>query len=192
MAWLLDNSFWGPFFRQLPLLRGRLLNAGPRERAGPVPWVLGAAIAVRRTAIMAVRGFDESYFMYFEEIDLCDRLWAAGWQVHIAPAALVVHAGSASTRQRRSSMQEQYIASALQFYGRRYGCTRFSILKRILQLELAFRAIHGWLRLKFFGPQTSGESMAEDLITWTRLIRVIQNARYAKTPSGNTTFLGRH
>lgn len=50
----------------------------------------GAAIAIRGEAFEAVGGFDESFFMYFEDADLSYRLKAAGWQVHFAPVTTVV------------------------------------------------------------------------------------------------------
>lgn len=59
--------------------------------------VLGAFMAIRKEAFDAVGGFDESFFLYREETDLCRRLRAAGWRVrHVADAA-AIHEGGAST-----------------------------------------------------------------------------------------------
>ena len=52
---------------------------GRTTRRAPVPWLRGAALAIRRSAFDAVGGFDEDYFMYFEEVDLSRRLHAAGF-----------------------------------------------------------------------------------------------------------------
>jgi N-acetylglucosaminyl-diphospho-decaprenol L-rhamnosyltransferase len=56
-----------------------------------VAFASGAALVVRRSAWDALGGFDERYFMYCEDLDLSLRLWLAGWQVGIAPAARVEH-----------------------------------------------------------------------------------------------------
>jgi GT2 family glycosyltransferase len=61
-----------------------------------VDWVSGACMLVRRSAFEAVRGFDEGYWMYWEDADLCRRLDNEGWQVHFEPAAVVHHATGAS------------------------------------------------------------------------------------------------
>jgi N-acetylglucosaminyl-diphospho-decaprenol L-rhamnosyltransferase len=54
---------------------------------------------VRRAAFEAVSGFNERYFMYVEDVDLCWRLWRAGWRVAYEPAGRVVHSGGVSTDQ---------------------------------------------------------------------------------------------
>ncbi len=67
-----------------------------RAATGIVDWVSGAFFLARRTALESVGGFDESYFLYLEEIDLCWRLARAGWSVAYEPRAEVVHVGGVS------------------------------------------------------------------------------------------------
>jgi len=59
--------------------------------AGAVDWVSGACLAVRRRAFAEVGGFDESYFMFLEDVDLCWRLHRQGWEVVYEPGARVTH-----------------------------------------------------------------------------------------------------
>ncbi|MBV9660173.1 MAG: glycosyltransferase family 2 protein [Acidimicrobiales bacterium] len=70
--------------------RYRLLDWDHGERA-TVDWISGACLLIRRQAWDAVGGFDPSYFMYMEDVDLCWRLGRAGWQIGYEPAAEVVH-----------------------------------------------------------------------------------------------------
>lgn len=65
---------------------------------------LGAALAVRATALAQTGGFDERFFMYCEEIDLGRRIKAAGWEVYCVPRAEIVHLGGQSTSQFRDQM----------------------------------------------------------------------------------------
>jgi N-acetylglucosaminyl-diphospho-decaprenol L-rhamnosyltransferase len=81
--------------------RSRALNAfyaGGLDfgRAQPVEWVMGFAMLVRREAVEEVGGFDEEFFMFSEETDLCRRLWDAGWEVWYAPEAEFTHVAGAS------------------------------------------------------------------------------------------------
>lgn len=68
-------------------------------------WVSGGAMMLRRSAYDAVGGFDERWFMYMEDVDLCRRIRAAGWTVGYMPAAIVEHAigGSQTDGQPRRS-----------------------------------------------------------------------------------------
>lgn len=62
-----------------------------------VDWTAGASLMIRREVIEETGGFDETFFLYFEETDLCRRAARAGWRTHYLPASEVVHVGSAST-----------------------------------------------------------------------------------------------
>ena len=66
-----------------------MADVDPRPRE--VGFCSGAALVVRREAWDAVGGFDERYFMYGEDLDLCLRLRLAGWGVGIVPGARVAH-----------------------------------------------------------------------------------------------------
>lgn len=70
------------------------------ETPGTVDWVSGACFAVRREAFSSVGGFDEAYFMYVEDVDLCWRLHRAGWLVVYEPRAVVTHVQGHSTSRR--------------------------------------------------------------------------------------------
>jgi N-acetylglucosaminyl-diphospho-decaprenol L-rhamnosyltransferase len=65
---------------------------------------LGAALMVRARTLAQVGSFDEHFFMYCEEIDLCRRMGAAGWQIYCVPQAEIVHLVGQSTRQFRDRM----------------------------------------------------------------------------------------
>lgn len=68
------------------LLKGNW-SGGPFES----DWVLGTGFVVRRRAFDGVGRMDEGYFLYFEEVDLCARMWIAGWSVMALPSAELVH-----------------------------------------------------------------------------------------------------
>lgn len=70
----------------------------------PVDHPLGAALMVRVETLAQVGSFDEQYFMYCEEIDLCRRIRAAGWSIYCLPQAKIVHHVGQSTRQFRDRM----------------------------------------------------------------------------------------
>lgn len=63
----------------------------PAGAPAEADWVSGACFLVRRAAFENVGGFDERYFMFAEEMDLCWRLHEAGWAIGFEPAAVVTH-----------------------------------------------------------------------------------------------------
>jgi GT2 family glycosyltransferase len=67
------------------------------QAATPVDWTAGASLLVRREMLDEIGLFDENFFLYFEETELCHRAAKAGWQTWYAPESRVVHVGSAST-----------------------------------------------------------------------------------------------
>lgn len=79
----------------------RLLGLQPTTidiaQAGPVDWVTGASVMLRRDALRQTGLFDDGFFLYFEEVELMQRLKQAGWRIWAQPASRVKHIGGAST-----------------------------------------------------------------------------------------------
>ena len=69
----------------------------PEDRAGDVEGIAGAFMLTRGEALRDVGGFDEQFFMYAEDLDLCLRFIAAGWKVRYWPGVDVVHVGAGSS-----------------------------------------------------------------------------------------------
>ncbi len=78
----------------------RQLDADP-DRARPVDWLSGAAIWLRRRALDRVGGWDERFFLFFEDVDLCRSLEADGWGIAYEPGGRVHHVIGASRSGRR-------------------------------------------------------------------------------------------
>jgi GT2 family glycosyltransferase len=70
------------------------------DRPMPVDWVPGSFALIRGQALDQVGFFDDRYFLYYEETDLCLRLNRAGWEVHFHPGVKVVHDSGAASRTR--------------------------------------------------------------------------------------------
>lgn len=91
---------------------------GETERAAG--WLSGACLLLRRAAFEQVGGFDERYFMFFEDTDLGDRLGRAGWTNLHVPTAHVTHVGGTSWRARPAPMIRAHHTSALRYLRGRY------------------------------------------------------------------------
>jgi len=168
--WFLHYEVPGQLIRRVPVLRNYQQRTWPHTDPQPVPWVMGAALAIRREAFEAVGGFEESFFMYCEETDLCYRLQTAGWQVHFAPVATVMHVGQASTKQYRTEMAIQHMASRLLFYRRHYSTFRFWILAVMMKTTVLARLLFDFYRRLFACDSSQSAGMAADIAAWQRVL----------------------
>jgi len=84
-------------------------------------WLSGSCVLVRRRAFDAIGGFDEAYFMYFEDVDLGYRLGTAGWRNVYVPRAQVIHTGAHATTTESERMIRAHHASARRFLTRKYS-----------------------------------------------------------------------
>ncbi len=111
---------------------------------GYVDWVSGAFFLARRSAFEKVGGFDESYFMYAEDVDLCWRLGNAGWRVRYVPAAVVSHLQGVSTRRHPYRMIGAHHRSLWRFATRSTeGRARLAL--PLIAAGLLVRTLLAWL-----------------------------------------------
>lgn len=88
---------------------------------GEIAWIIGASMFIRREVYEKVAGFDEDYFLYGEEADLCLRVRRAGWSIGYAKNIRVDHIGGAS--ERKSSIRDYWLkkqAGIILFYKKNY------------------------------------------------------------------------
>lgn len=109
------------------------------ETEHPCGWLSGACLLVRREAWDQVGGFDTSYFMFFEDVDLGERLGEAGWENVYVPGAVVVHDQGRSWRDKPAAMIRAHHDSAEQYLTRRYAAPWQAPLRGALALGLRAR-----------------------------------------------------
>ncbi len=100
---------------------------GP-SRSVQVDWVSGSCFVARRALLDELGGFDESYFMYAEDVDLCWRAWRAGWAVAYVPVAVVTHEQGVSTARHPYRMLLEHHRSLMRFANRTVEGTRRALL----------------------------------------------------------------
>ena len=105
----------------------------PRAFAQGVDWLEGAALMIRRKTFAGVGGFDERFFMYSEELDLCRRIRTAGWRIHYVPAATIIHHGGSSSAQVPAQTHIIFNTSKVLYYRKHFGplwaeCMRYYLL----------------------------------------------------------------
>jgi hypothetical protein len=108
------------------------------DAAIEVDWVPGACVLLRRDALDQVGRFDERFFMYSEDEDLCYRLRQAGWPVYVHGGVRVRHVGGASARQAEQVMRAEFARSQARFVRKHRGFAAallFRLLDRVRRLK---------------------------------------------------------
>jgi N-acetylglucosaminyl-diphospho-decaprenol L-rhamnosyltransferase len=121
-----------------------------RLRAGE--FLQGAALLLRREAFEGVGGFDESFFMYGEDADLCARLRVAGWTIELCSDATFVHVGGGSSRADGERMRIELLRSWLRLIAKRDGIERAERARRWLQRSLGLTGEHDAAAWAASGP----------------------------------------
>lgn len=105
-------------------------------------WLSGSCLLLRRTAFDSVNGFDSRYFMYFEDVDLGERLGSAGWRNRYVPGAEVVHTGGHATTANTDISVRMLTAhhdSAYRFLADRHPGPKWAPLRLALRAGLRAR-----------------------------------------------------
>ena len=105
------------------------------DRPGSVEWVSGASLMMRTSTFEQLGGFDEGFFLYFEEIDLCRRARRAGWDVVYEPRVRVTHLESQTTGVQRDKRRPRYWYESR----RRYFVKHFGVMG-LLAADVAWGA----------------------------------------------------
>ncbi len=139
-AQLVQKFLLNPFYK-------RVRRRGSRPR--PVGWLSAACLLLRRDSVREIDGFDETFFIYFEDIDLCRRLAARGGRLLFEPRAEVLHVGGASTSGQARRSRLEYRRSQLYFYSRHAPGLSLRLLRLSLRFSITVQAARG----RFRGPE---------------------------------------
>jgi GT2 family glycosyltransferase len=124
------------------------ITSSPPQRPGvlgPIhrgrSFLVGAALLLRRDAVEQVGGFDASFFMFYEEVDLCWRLLEAGWGVALCEEAKFVHIGGTSTRRNWPPMYREQLRGHLRFLAKHRGMREAEFARKVLARAVRLRAL---------------------------------------------------
>ena len=110
----------GLIYKFFGLEDGRYEHAAEEFPAFDVDWVSGLCMLFRYEAYTALGGFDERYFLYYEDVDICTRSWSAGLRVLACPAACLTHDAQRASRRSFRHMR-WHIKSMLRYFGKHWG-----------------------------------------------------------------------
>ena len=138
------------FFRNTPLGRlfpknrfasDYLMQEWPHQESIDVDWVSGAALMIRREVLDETKGFDEDFYFYCEDLELCWRVNHSGkWKVSYYPHAVVTHSIGRSSDKAPTRMTWEFHRSQYLFYRKHYRATTFVLARPLIPLGILLRA----------------------------------------------------
>jgi hypothetical protein len=151
------TSFFAEFAKKGLLNHLRTWSLRKDRSRREVRWVSGAFLLARRQAFLEAGGFDEGFFLYFEDLDLCERILDKGWRVIFLPDAASLHHGGASTSARWLRSRVEYRKSQLRFYRKHGSAASLFLLKAYLRFSLA-----GLSLSRAFGRDPDGAALRSE------------------------------
>jgi GT2 family glycosyltransferase len=137
------------------------LRAKDHQSTRSVEQPMGAAIMIRKKVLDQIGGFDETFFLYMEDVDLCERIIREGWKIYYYPETEFIHYAGGSSRQDWYRSQLDFIRSA-QLYFRKKGYQPF-LIKVGLGLAFVMRSfvyfVSGKLHLVTDSLKLAGKSL---------------------------------
>jgi len=126
-----------------PRARGRIAAyRAPDVESGPVDAVNGAFMLMRREALEDVGLFDEGYWMYMEDLDLCYRFKQAGWLTWYEPGVTVVHVkAGTSGKLRRPKLNYAFHYGMLRFYRKHYARDHNPVVNGVIYAGIAAKLL---------------------------------------------------
>jgi GT2 family glycosyltransferase len=112
----------------------------PEVESGPVDAVNGAFMLMRRSALDEVGAFDEGYWLYMEDLDLCYRFAEAGWLTWYEPGASAMHQKAGSSGALRSPrLNYHFHLGMLRFYRKHYAPRRNPLVNAFVDAGIAVK-----------------------------------------------------
>ncbi len=133
--------------------------------ATPVNWTAGASLMLRRDMVDAIDGFDETFFLYFEETELCHRAAQAGWRTYFVPDSRITHVGSVSTGMKKWQRTPQYWFDSRQYYFTKTRGPVYALGATVARI--LGHALYDLRRLVQRKPQADPDHFLRDLIAHT-------------------------
>ena len=136
---IFESTIFQQWWPANPWSRRYYLQDQSEEQIQDVDWVVGACLMVRKAAIDRVGGFDESFWMYCEEIEWCWRFRRHGWRISYVPEVEIVHHEGASTSQNVAKRQLAFDRSRIELQRRLYGAPTAVIVTVGIKLGYALQ-----------------------------------------------------
>lgn len=131
---------------------------GDTERV--IDWQSGCCVMFRRELLKRLRGFDEQFFYHFEEVDLCRRVWNAGFAIRFTAEAVITHLGGQSVNRFPIRFEIEKHRSRYRYFYKHFGAKAANRCRHLSIAKIRVRQL-GYGLVAFFKPTDALRSRLE-------------------------------
>lgn len=176
------------YLRPLALLGKSFLSdryygwKGDTERE--IDWQSGCCVMFRGALLKELEGFDERFFYHFEEVDLCRRVWDAGYSIQFTPKATITHLGGQSVGRFPIRFALETYRNRYRYFYKHFGNTGVRRCRRVGLIALHIRQA-GYALLNLFKPTEALKGRLEmyrAVIRWNQLVDPVDFVEHGREP----------
>ncbi len=123
----------GKIFPRSEVMNAYKMQAESPDISGPVEAISGAAMCFRRSVYAATGGFDERFFMYGEDLDLCKMTHDNGFPIHYVHTAVITHLGGQSSKRSRLKSLFNFYEAMWLYYDKHYRTGHPWIIRQLIR-----------------------------------------------------------
>lgn len=143
------------------LLKNKMVAVTMGDQAEQMDWVSGASMLIRSELVEQLRGFDESFFLYFEETDLCQRVKRAGYTTWYVPESRVMHILGQSTKVGEETEQPKrlptyWFESRTNYFLKNHGLFKTLVIDVATVLGLMLAGVKRFVKRVFLNKKEAG------------------------------------
>ena len=156
-------------------------------QATAMDWVTGANMVIRREVLEQVGCFDETFFLYWEEIDLCRRVRNARYEIYFVPNAAVLHLGGVTTGMTSSKkrLPPYWFQSRAHYLRKTFGPSKLIVFNLIAVVCISLRRLRQYL----FGTEIQSPHLLRDFIRYNFFPKRYQDITIKLSPVSLTSSL---
>jgi len=153
------------------LFKNKTLPVVMGDQNMPIDWVAGASMMIRRDLVQLLRGFDESYFLYYEETDFCLRAKRAGYATWYVPSSRVMHILGQSTKvteitDKPKRLPRYWFESRASYFLKNHGLLNVLVIDAVTVFACVLTAFKRFIKRRLMNKtEESVPSYITDLIT---------------------------
>lgn len=163
---LFRSTFLGRMFPKNPWTRDYLMLDFDHSHEAQVDWLSGAALCVRRETLNEIGTWDESFFMYCEDVDLCYRMKEAKWERWYVPQAVVTHRIGASSDWIQGATIRRHHSAMLRYFVKHNTKGLSALTIPIVTLGIGLRALLAMAKLYRNYAKHGVPNRPEDVAKW--------------------------